>query len=206
MTLWIWTSAALLYAAFMAWFRNWRGPLSPAEVDRLVARIAAANPSLQNGEEVEALRAFLASDDGREFFMFNLVKLSPTPVIDPRSGAARQARDVLKDYTRMFVWALFRRAGYPAFVARKSGPYLDAWGAPPDPGWTILGLMRYRSRRDLAELVADPRFSSAHASKIAAIPITFSFPSQPLASTLIGPAQSVALGLSLVAALIDHAI
>jgi hypothetical protein len=35
----------------------------------------------------------------------------------------------------------------------------DALPVEGDPGWSIFGLMRYRSRRDLIRLAGDPRFA-----------------------------------------------
>jgi hypothetical protein len=59
--------------------------------------------------------------------------------------------------------------------------------------------MRYRSRRDLAELVLDPRFAGAHDFKFAAMPNTFSFPTQPELLALPGPQIWVAALLALFA-------
>jgi hypothetical protein len=63
------------------------------------------------------------------------------------------------------------------------------------------GLCSLRSRRDLAELVCDPRFGGAHDFKYAAIPQTFNFPTRPMIMTLTGPRITVALALALAAAL-----
>ena len=54
---------------------------------------------------------------------------------------------------------------------------MDSWNTPPDPGWTLVGLMRYRSRRDMMKLAVYPRFLGGHVFKFAAITATFSFPS-----------------------------
>jgi hypothetical protein len=59
--------------------------------------------------------------------------------------------------------------------------------------------MRYRSRRDLAWLVMDPRFGGAHDYKFAAMPQTFSFPTRPQIMMLAGPSVVVALCLALLA-------
>jgi hypothetical protein len=60
--------------------------------------------------------------------------------------------------------------------------------------------MRYRSRRDLAELVLDPRFSGAHDFKFAAMPNTFSFPTQPELLILASPQFWVGGLLALISA------
>ena len=202
----IWLGALAAYGLFAGWYTNWRGPLRPAEVERLMAHFAAAGAGDEGRNSLATLRAFLEADDGREFFMLNLVRLAPGDVIDPASGEARPARAILEGYTRYFLRALAARAGHPALVAGKLGGYFDAGGVEADPDWTMVGYMRYRSRRDMAELAADPRFSSAHLYKFAAMPQTFSFPTRPRIMLLFGPRLWVALVLALLAAFAQIAV
>lgn len=204
--LWVWGAALAAYALFLAWYQNWRGAIAPAEVDGLIGAIKAANPEAGERNEMGALRRFLETDDGREFFMLNLVKLADGEVPDPATGKPRTARAVMEGYTKMFLPALLRKGGHPAIAARKIGPYFDAWGVPPDPGWSIVGYMRYRSRRDLAKLVANPRFGGAHDFKFAAMPQTFSFPTRPMIMTLASPRIAVGLALGCLAGVTQNAI
>ncbi|MDP2213299.1 hypothetical protein [Phenylobacterium sp.] len=207
MAIWMlpWGLALLTYALFLAWYVNWRGPLSKAEVDSALADLIASGLEMEGRNDLATLRDFLEADDGREFFMLNLVRIAPGAVPDPVSGEARPARQVMEGYTRMFLPALFARGGHPAIAARKIGGYFDAWGVEADPGWSIIGYMRYRSRRDLAALVVDPRFTGAHEFKFAAMPQTYSFPTQPQIMTLAGPKVWLALALALAAA-VGHLI
>jgi len=200
---WMWVAAGLLYAAFLAWYQNWRGAVKPHEIEALLEGIRAANPHTADRNQDGTIRAFLESDDGREFFMLNLVKLAPTPVPHPVTGAPVPARQALETYTRTFMPALFRRGGHPAVAARKVGGYIDAWGVEADPGWSFVGYMRYRSRRDLAILASDPRFGSAHDFKFAAMPSTFSFPTRPIILGLMSPRLWVGLLLATLAGLIQ---
>ncbi len=196
-----WGLALIAYGLFLAWYVNWRGPLSPAETQSTLDGLVASGVEMEGRNSLATLRAFLEADDGREFFMLNLVRMAPGEIPDPVTGQLRPARAVMEGYTRMFLPALFARGGHPAIVARKVGGYVDAWGVEADPGWSIVGYMRYRSRRDLAALVVDPRFAGAHEFKFAAMPQTYSFPTQPQMMTLSGPKVWVALILALVAAL-----
>ena len=202
----VWGAALAVYGVFLAWYVNWRGRLSPKEVDALMARIEGAGVSGGEGDEIQVLRQFLEADDGREFFMLNLVRLSDGDVADPVTGRMKPARAVFEGYTRMFLPALFARAGHPVFAARRIGGMVDTWGLEERPAWTMVGYMRYRCRRDLAALVCDPRFGGAHAFKVAAMPQTFNFPSRPLISTSAGPRVLVALALALAAALAQIAL
>jgi hypothetical protein len=198
---WIWGAAAVLYIGFLAWYVNWRGPLTPAEVDAFMARIEAQHAQAADRNDLAIIRKFLSEDDGHEFYMLNLVRVAPGKIAAPGTGELKPAREVLDGYTSVFIPALMARAGHPAVVARKIGGYVDAWGVEPDPGWSIVGYMRYRSRRDLAELVVDPRFGGAHDFKFAAMPQTFSFPTQPMILALMKPTYAAGLILALVAAL-----
>ncbi|WP_304177366.1 hypothetical protein [Phenylobacterium aquaticum] len=202
---WVWGMALAAYGLFLAWYVNWRGPLKPQEIDDLMARITAHNPDAGRNDPA-VVRHFLEGDDGREFFMLNLVRVASTEVADPLTGQMRPARAVMDGYTRMFLPALFRRGGHPAIAARKIGPYFDAWGVEPDPEWTLVGYMRYRSRRDLAILVADPRFGGAHDFKFAAMPQTFSFPTRPVIMALASPKLWLGLAIALIAALTQIAL
>jgi hypothetical protein len=107
---------------------------------------------------------------------------------------------VLEGYTDHFMRALFLRAGHPAFAGPAAGRYLEHWEVAPDPGWSFTGIIRYRSRRDMAELATAAEFEPAHVFKRAAIANTFAFPVTP-GVLFFGPRIWVALALALLAAL-----
>ncbi len=203
MELWPWAAALALYVAFRAWYDNWRGPLTPTEIDEFMRLLPSMPSSSVNDPEV--LRQFFEKDDGKEFVMLNLVRVAPGDAPHPITGASTPARDLMNEYARVFMPALLRRGGHPAIVARKVGGYVDAWKVEPDPGWNVVGFMRYRSRRDVMRLVLDPRFTQAHPFKIAATAETFSFPTQPQLMLFVGPRLWVALVLALAAALLQLA-
>lgn len=194
----IWAAAAALYGLFRLWYDNWRGALTRAEID---AFFSSVQGKFSGGNDPAVLRAFLEADDGREFVMLNLVKVERGMVADPASGELRPGADMMRRYSDPFVRALLRRGGHPGMIGRKVGPYVDAWQVEPDPGWTIFGLMRYRSRRDMLKMITDPRFAQSHAYKLLGIPTTFSFPTQRQVSFYVGPRLWMALVLALGAAL-----
>ena len=203
---WVWGLALLGYAAFLGWYVNWRGPLSRAEIESLMAQMMASNVGHGDQDEMPVIRRFLEEDDGREFFMLNVIRLSETDVADPVSGEMRPVRQVMAGYTRMFMPALFARGGHPALAARRIGGMVDTWGLKEVPEWSMMGYIRYRSRRDLAHLVCNPRFSGAHAFKFAAMPQTFNFPTRPMIMTLAGPRIWVGLSFALAAAIAQIAL
>jgi hypothetical protein len=195
---WIWGGALVLYAAFLLWYDNWRGPVRKAEIEVYLAR-AVQNAQI-GPDRLDAVRRFLEADDGREFYMLNLLAVQREPVADPVTGEKKPAADVMKGYTGHFMPALFRRAGHPIFVGRAAGGYVEHWGVEENPGWSASGIIRYRSRRDMIALATDPRFEPAHAYKIAALAHTLAFPVAP-APIFVGPRVWIGLGLALAAAL-----
>lgn len=196
---WVWLVAAALYGAFRLFYDNWRGKLTADEIDTMLARAAA-----QGGGELNDLtivREFLEADDGREFVMVNLVRVPDTMVTDPDTGAQVPAAAMLKTYSTTFIKRLIKYGGHPALAMRKVGGYVDAWMVPPDPGWTIVGFMRYRSRRDMMKMATDPSFGDVHKYKVLGVAETFSFPTQPFLRAYVSPRVTVFLVLALAAAL-----
>ena len=199
---WAWPAALALYLVFRLWYDNWRGPLKPAEVEAFMAEAAEVAKAPAGGHTDRAvLRAFLEADDGREFIMSNLVGLHPQAVPHPETGVATPALALMNRYASGFLPALLRHGGHPMMALRKVGGYVDSWNTPPDPGWHIVGAMRYRSRRDMMKLAFDPGLRQAHPFKTAAMATTFSFPTQVVVAFALGPRLWVALVLALAAAL-----
>ncbi len=71
----IWGTATIVYGTFSLWYNSLRRPLTPAEIDGYMERLRT-----QSGATEERLaRAFLDADDGREFFMVNLIRMHHDP-------------------------------------------------------------------------------------------------------------------------------
>lgn len=198
----IWGGALLLYLLFRLWYDNWRGPLRQDEIDAFFAEVQG---KYGGDNDPVRLRRFLEADDGKEFVMLNLVRIEQDMVPDPRSGEPVPGPEMMRRYSDPFVRSLIRHGGHPGMVGRKVGPYVDAWNVEGDPGWSIFGLMRYRSRRDMIAMVRNPLFAEVHPYKLLGIPTTFSFPTQRQVSLYAGPRVTVALVLALAAALLHLA-
>jgi hypothetical protein len=201
---WIWVVALGLYIVFRLWYDNWQGPLSPQEVSDLMDQVS--DLKMSEYSDPQDLRAFLDADDGKEFVMVNLVRVHTGEVAHPHTGKPTKGIDLLREYGNSFVKVLFKHGGHPVLAMRKVGGYIDAWNTEADPNWTIFGLMRYRSRRDMMKLVMDPSFMEGHPDKLLGTLATFSFPTQRVLSLYVSPRVTVALVVALLAALAHIAL
>lgn len=198
---WIWGTAVVLSLAFSAWYNNWRGPLTAAEIDTYMEQLQARPDN--NPAALKDLRAFLEADDGREFIMLNVIKLHADPQPHPETGEPTDASKLLTTYSDAFMGRLFFSAGHPMFLSDRVGPYLDTFGVTERPDWTWTSMVRYRSRRDLADAATFEGFPGAHLFKTAAIEQTFNFPTQTRVQFFMSPALLVPF-LLLFAASLTH--
>lgn len=184
----IWSTAGFLYILFWVWYVGLRGRLSQAEVDSYVQRFAERGCS---ESELDNIRHFFEGDDGKEWFMVNALTLK-----NPKAKSAQ----LLGQYTRAFMPGLFKRAGHPLFTSRAAAANIENLHCDQADHWTVAAIVRYRSRRDGAQILLNTFGSEHHGMKLDALEKTFGFPSTPV--MLIGsPKVIVALVLALIAAL-----
>jgi len=188
----LWAILAAFYLGFRLWYDGGGGPLRADEVERYVATFE------QRGvppARIAKLREFLSSDTGSDFVMANLIHLQPNA----------DAQQQLDRYMAHMYPALFRRGCHPVLAGPVVGAALDEWGVEDGDRWSMVGLVRYRSRRDMIEIAADPAFRDAHLFKQAAMSQTIAVPVEPFLS-LASPRWSVALVLVTVGALAQLAL
>ena len=186
----LWLVTAICYGLFWVWYVGLRGKLSDAEVEQYMQRFEAIGLS---AEKQSNLRYFLENDDGREWFMVNLLELKR-----PKSESAA----LLSSYTKIFMGSMFKRAGHAFFVAQAKAKNIENVQCDQADNWTTAALVRYRSRRDCAEIFLQTFGSEHHDDKLAALEKTLAFPATT--TMLLGsPRVLVALGLALISALIQ---
>jgi hypothetical protein len=101
----VWIPAIIIYGLFLGWHQNWGGPLRAVEISNIMQRLEASEVGASGRNEIETMRKFLEADDGREFYMLNLVRVDPGEVKGP-DGVVRPAREVIEGYTKMFMPSL----------------------------------------------------------------------------------------------------
>lgn len=187
----LWLLPTVAYAAFALWYSNLGGALSEDEIDAFAAQLA--NGGVEP-EGVARLKRFMASDDGRAFVMVNLTAQRETPATTPGDKTPAEA---MEHYMAYMLPQMLRRASHPAFVGPAQFAAMDLFGIEGADGWDQAALVRYRSRRDLMEIVANPEMRERHPYKIASLEKTIAFPVSP---TIYFGDLRLLLGLALLAA------
>ena len=184
----IWIVMAVLYAVFWLWYSGTKGKLSQTEVESYMQQFESRGVNTDN---LANLRHFLEKDDGREWFMINLLELK---------SPKRESSKLLQRYTKTFMAGMFRRAGHPFFVAIAAAKNIENLNCDDADNWSSTGIVRYRSRRDCAETLLDTFGSDHHADKLASLTKTLAFPAT--ANLLMGsPRVIVAMSAALIGAM-----
>ena len=184
----IWIVMAVLYTVFWLWYSGIKGKLSQAEVEYYMQQFESKGV---NADNLSNLRHFLEKDDGREWFMINLLELK---------SPKRESSKLLQRYTKTFMAGMLRRAGHPFFVAIAAAKNIENLNCHEADNWTSTGIVRYRSRRDCAETLLDTFGSDHHADKLASLTKTLAFPAT--ANLLMGsPRVIVAMSAALIGAM-----
>jgi hypothetical protein len=197
----LWIVLAVLYIAFVLWYYNWSGPIKDHEIEGMVDKVKNSAGSAHTS--IDVFSDFIKNDDGKEFVMQNFIRVKDGVIDHPVTGEKTAAAALLQQYSNPFTKALFLRGGHPVFISRKVGGLIDSWGGNDDEEWHVTAMMRYRSRRDLVELVTNPKFDDVHIYKITAIDKTTSFPVQLRMSLFMRPGVYVPFGLVFVGMLIQ---
>lgn len=164
MTISICLSGIIAYSLFWWWYVGLPKKIAPAEADRFYDWAVEQGVTEQRAE---GLRDFFAKDDGRDFVMINLIELNK-PV--------RESSHKLAQYQKIFLGQLLRRAGHPVFVAQRSGANVEHVNCETNSRWPAMGAIRYRSRRDLLELLPATIGGEHHQLKLDAVASTIGFP------------------------------
>lgn len=163
---WLWHAPLLLWLAFCFWYTNTAGPLTPDEIEELTTRLA---PSGDPVGSVERLRRFMVEDEGDQFLMVNLLHRASTPDAD----------ESMDRYMAHMLPAMLKRASHPMLSGVVVADAMDLAGIEGAETWSSVGVVRYRSRRDLMAIATDPAFGGEHDFKLAALAKTIAVPVQP---------------------------
>lgn len=170
-----------LYGLFLLWHNRWFSkPLSQEEVEAYLDKIENDNhPESLNAQPDSGFRDFLCADDGKPFYMVNLMQYRETAVYhDGLHPDVQTGRDANALYAKAVIKELLKRGSYPVFLSRKLANMFSA-GEGTD-FFEEVGIIRYRSRRDLLEMATSPSFQAAEPHKWASMAKTVVVPTQKI--------------------------
>ncbi len=145
----------------LAFYSGTSGPLTELEIDRYLDRIESQTQVPGGRHDLPALRRFLEQDDGRPFYTVNLYAFHDRArYVDDRVDGGT-GRDAYDRFSRVMVRLLAARSSHPIF----GSDWIDSGTTT----WDRIVIVRYRSRRDIAEVFASTEFAEASAHKWAAI-------------------------------------
>jgi len=149
-----------------------RTPLNQTEIDTLINTISAQTQKPGGRHDFHRLRRFLEADDGGPFYTVNLYKFYPEARYDfadkravekifPNEKPYGSGSDAYDRFANIMIPLLAKHGAQPVFGTR--------WIAENASGWDRLVIVRYRSRRDIAEMFTTDDFLQANIHKWAAL-------------------------------------
>ena len=186
----IWIIAVLAYVVFWLWYVGFQKKITPQEVETCMRVFGHDNSWTPN--QMEHLRSFLLADDGKDFVMVNLLHLK---------APKKESLEKLNTYQKIFLGSLLRKAGHPVMIARAASGNVENVACDHADDWSAAGMIRYRSRRDLMNILPATIGSKHHGLKLDSLEKTFAFPAAPW-FVFGGPRIVVALGIALLASVL----
>ena len=168
-----------VYVVFWIWWGGSAEPLTQQEADAYLARIEAIGREAgrPNSETFQAFRELATEDDGNEYYMINLMKYREKAVYPPGYDYDDDVKAAADRYVAAVFPALLKRGSLPILLAVRQGNFLGFEGADE---WDEVGMVRYRSRRDMFEFAIDLGSRGMGEHKAASIEKTHVFPAEPI--------------------------
>jgi hypothetical protein len=173
---------AFLYLAFLSWYGGKGKPLTVVEVDALLAEIIkrAGKPNSEEESPIlDQFRELAKNDDGQEYYMVNLLKFRQKALYPEGSSLGDDPMAANDRYNRTILPLLLKHGGHPVFLGQVQGRFLHPGGADD---WDQVGIVRYRSRRDMLKMAIEVAGLGVDINKWAALEKTQVFPARPIIS------------------------
>jgi hypothetical protein len=156
---WLWQNPGLI-----------RGRLQAPEIAQLMGQIENLPfPQEQRPEVLKRLRAWLENDDGKPFYMLNLMRfyreLRRFPGAPEFKGTPQESNARYEAAARSM---LLKVGGYPLFAGTPQGKNLIEHDPALDD-WSRLLLVRYPSRRAFMKLSTHPGYHEIEPYKVMAL-------------------------------------
>jgi hypothetical protein len=150
-----------IYVLFLLWYYGFGKPLTKDEVERYLSILEKRSPSSENS--AAAFRKFALEDDGKQFFMCNLVKYRDKPQYE-QGDRGLTSREANIRYVKNTMPLLLKRACHPYGLFRPLINLRQAGAC-----WDEVNVVRYRSRRDMLSIITSDKWYAGYGDKAAAL-------------------------------------
>lgn len=155
---------------FLIWYGGRSKPLTESETEGLLIRIKKTQNIDEDSHLINDLRGLCKNDDGRSFYMVNLMKFK-TEYNEQLQMTSLEAHKV---YSKGIVKELFKRAGHPVMISKVIGSFIK----DGDSDWDDVSIIRYRSRRDMLKMILNISNPELGKYKWASLERTVVFPTK----------------------------
>jgi hypothetical protein len=175
----------IVYLSFFTWYGGTGTPISNTELDMYIdaLEINANRRNKSTEATVGYMRKLAKNDDGNEFIMVNLIRFRKESRYPTDSPWAHETDPMLADarYGKGVIPLLLKHGSLPIFVSSVSGGFINETSHSE---WDMVGMVRYRSVRDMLEMIIEMSSTDLADHKWAAIEQTHVFPVKPSISLL----------------------
>jgi hypothetical protein len=173
----------VIYVSWFIWYGGSGEPVTKAELDSYITSMkekSSSGPERIN-EATELMHRLAAFDTGNEYLMINLIKYRKKALYPADSAWANEtdARAADGRYTQGVVKELFVRGGLPILKSTVIGTFMldEDWR-----DWDEVAIVRYRSVKDMLDMIVGMADSGLAVHKFASIEQTHVFPAEPVIS------------------------
>lgn len=174
-----------LLVGFHLWHTPLGGPLTDEEIEAFITTQDEGGGA--DWSQDQAFIDFLREDDGRPFVMINLMEERVLAIYpDGFETDNVTGREAARSYGSSVLPLLLSRGSYPVARAERRQTVINSVGDTAGQ-FDSLAMVRYRSRRDLLDMISSDAFLAAEPHKWASLENTLVAPSKEAMSfQLIG--------------------
>lgn len=176
----------VLIVTYVGWFVWYGGHGEPVTEKELASYIALLHEKSSSTPEKQAdivtlMKRLAESDSGNEFLMVNLMKYREKAIYPPDSEWGGEVDAMAADarYASGVIKELLVRGSLPILKASTTGVFIidEDWRE-----WDDVAIVRYRSVRDMLDMIVGMADSGLAVHKFASIEQTHVFPTAPVIS------------------------
>ncbi|MCS5594069.1 MAG: hypothetical protein NZ730_05960 [Porticoccaceae bacterium] len=181
----VYAALLIVYLLGLSWYGGSGDPVEDAELETYIKSMARNSEARgkDSSKAAKYMRALATQDDGNEFVMVNLIRFREKSLYPKDSPWSTESDPMLADarYGEGVIPLLLKRGSLPIFVSSVSGGFINE---TTHGEWDTVAMVRYRSVRDMLQMMVEMSSTDLADHKWAAIEQTHVFPVKPKISLI----------------------